>query len=90
MCLYRGTWYPDCNHIRFELHLFCRELLRQLNRINSAEERANLALPFDADTAGCAPHVALADAVVGRGDPWRSNVVAWVTSLEEVCPDCEG
>lgn len=90
MCQFRGTWYRECQHCTFELYLFCRELLAQLNRINDPKEEE--LLPFDADMPGRNPCAMVMDetpdvAVAVSGVP-GTNVVMWVTKLSGVCPEC--
>ncbi|KAJ5808618.1 hypothetical protein N7474_009887 [Penicillium riverlandense] len=91
MCLYVGNFY-DCNHVRFEVHLFCRALLCELTRINDPVERTCFDLPFNPDIPGCEPHAATAANSVelawdGCGAANRSNVVQWVICVD-VCEDC--
>ncbi|PWY91106.1 hypothetical protein BO70DRAFT_392759 [Aspergillus heteromorphus CBS 117.55] len=47
MCLYTATHYPTCQHTEFELHVFCRAVLDELNRINDPVEREKWDIPFD-------------------------------------------
>lgn len=93
MCQFVGTYYYECQHVRFELYLFCHSILYQLNRINTGKEHDGDLLPFDPDTPGCKPCTVMKGDVVDitktlHVDP-RSNVVSWVTDLSMSCPSCE-
>lgn len=92
MCQFVGIYFYECHHVRFELYLFCRQILYQLNRING-KERDGDTLPFDPDTPGCKPCTVMKGGVVdltqtNHVDP-RSNIVSWVTDLSRLCPSCE-
>ncbi|CAG7940562.1 unnamed protein product [Penicillium nalgiovense] len=61
MCLFVETYYSNCKHTCFELYLFCREILRQLNRINDPDQFRDYALPFDPDCPTCQPYIVISD-----------------------------
>lgn len=39
MCLYTAIHHTPCKHTYFELYIFCRDILAELNRINDPRER---------------------------------------------------
>jgi hypothetical protein len=82
----------QCKHTYFELYLFCRELLHELNRINDADQRAIYALPFDPNCPSCEPHSFLESNVYlpdGQyGAILRTNIVQRMVDLLEMCPYC--
>ena len=63
MCLFVETHYSNCKHTCFELSLFCREILRQLNRINDPDQLRDYALPFDPDCPTCQPYTVIGGSV---------------------------
>jgi hypothetical protein len=95
MCLFVETQY-QCKHICFELYLFCREVLHELNRINDPDQSAIYALPFDPFCPACEPYTFPVGSTgyLGLDGQWReeileTNVVQWVVDLLELCPFCE-
>lgn len=92
MCQFVGTYYYECQHVSFQLHLFCRQILYQLNRVN--EELECDILPFDHDTPGCSPCTVMKGGIVDTTKnstmDARSNVVQWITNLSDLCPSCGG
>ncbi|KAJ5960084.1 uncharacterized protein N7479_007234 [Penicillium vulpinum] len=94
MCLFVETHYSNCKHTCFELHLFCREILRQLNRINDREQLRDYALPFDADCPTCQPYTITMKPATLHPDMnylsviLESNIVYQIMDLAESCPEC--
>ncbi|KAF3020430.1 hypothetical protein E8E15_006542 [Penicillium rubens] len=69
MCLFVETHYSNCKHTCFELYLFCREILRQLNRINDPDQRRDYALPFDPDCPTCQPYTIISASIAESNYP---------------------
>lgn len=91
MCIYRGIWHKRCDHCIFNLHVICRGLLEQLNRINDPKERDVEDLPFD-ELPGCDPRALImggtVDIAVSSYVKDGANVVEWLTELGDTCPRC--
>lgn len=95
MCVYKGHAYT-CSHTCFYIHLFCGEILRQLNRINDPIQRETYDLPFDPDTPSCKPRYLVDDmerpvtsfSLNGGYSLEVTNVLSWHFNIEEVCPSC--
>lgn len=94
MCLFVETHYFNCQHTCFELYLFCREIFRQLNRINDPEQLRDHALPFDPDCPTCQPYTITMRPATYHPDVdylsvlSESNIVHQMMDLVESCPDC--
>ncbi|OQE47386.1 hypothetical protein PENCOP_c001G00397 [Penicillium coprophilum] len=94
MCLFVETHYSNCKHTCFELYLFCRETLRQLNRINDPEQRRDYALPFDPNCPTCQPYTISMKPTTLRPDTncqsviLESNIVHQMMDMVESCPGC--
>ncbi|CAG8888500.1 unnamed protein product [Penicillium egyptiacum] len=69
MCLFVETHYSNCKHTCFELYLFCREILHQLNRINDPEQLRDYALPFDPDCPTCQPYTVTSGSMAESNRP---------------------
>ncbi|KAJ6187410.1 hypothetical protein N7519_002318 [Penicillium mononematosum] len=69
MCLFVETHYSNCKHTCFELYLFCREILRQLNRINDPDQLRDYALPFDPDCPTCQPYTVISGSIAESNYP---------------------
>ncbi|KAJ5774295.1 hypothetical protein N7457_009191 [Penicillium paradoxum] len=95
MCFFVETHYPVCKHTCFELHIFCREVLRQLDRINDPEQREMYDLPFD-DCAGCEPYTVIVSPAAVFPNPGmnyastvlETNIMRRLVDMEERCPSC--
>ena len=95
MCLFVETHYSNCKHTCFELYIFCREILLQLNRINDPVQRRDYDLPFDPDCPTCQPYtITMRSATLRPGVGYmsvisESNIVHQMMDLVEDCPDCK-
>lgn len=95
MCLFVETHYSNCKHTCFELYIFCRGILHQLNRINDPDQRRGYDLPFDPDCPTCQPYTITMRSATLRPDLGymsvisESNIVHQMMDLVENCPDCK-
>ncbi|CDM33595.1 unnamed protein product [Penicillium roqueforti FM164] len=94
MCLFMETHYFSCKHTCFELYLFCREVLYQLNRINDRQQLRDYDLPFDPDCPTCQPYTVTMRPVTFSPDVnyqsviLESNIVHRRVDLVASCPNC--
>ncbi|KOS39249.1 hypothetical protein ACN38_g9909 [Penicillium nordicum] len=95
MCLFVETHYSNCKHTCFELYIFCREVLHQLNRINDPDQRRDYDLPFDPGCPTCQPYTVTMRSAILRPEMGylsvisESNIVHQMMVLVESCPDCK-
>jgi len=95
MCLYEGHSFT-CSHTCFYIHLFCRETLNQLNRINDPSQRERYDLPFNPDIPNCSPRYVkdrMGRPATGYSlNAGRSlevtNIVSWHFNIDNLCPSC--
>ncbi|KAJ5287718.1 hypothetical protein N7478_003404 [Penicillium angulare] len=94
MCLYKAIWYYECQHVRFQLHTLCNELLDQLYRINEIMSQESQASQDEAEKpVSCLPRLVAPDGLLvmkdkGFQDGGATNIIQWVTDLVDPCPSC--
>lgn len=88
MCRYKGIWYYECQHIRFNLSMLCQDLLDQMSRIEDSIGQAGLC----DSPQSCLPRVLTRDGAIvmeaQEQDGGATNIDQWVTDLAEQCPSC--
>ncbi|KAJ5094186.1 hypothetical protein N7456_010047 [Penicillium angulare] len=88
MCLYKAIWYYECQHIRFQLHTLCNDLLDQLSRINETISQDETENPVSCLPRLLAPDRTLVMEDKGFQDGGATNIIQWVTDLVDPCPSC--
>ncbi|KAJ5751865.1 hypothetical protein N7520_008782 [Penicillium odoratum] len=90
MCRYTGIWYYECQHICFQLSIFCRDLFDELLRLDGDPTEDEK--PKGESPRSCLPRILTRDGVVVMKvqdhDGGATNIDQWVTDLAESCPSC--
>ncbi|KAJ5735449.1 uncharacterized protein N7483_000574 [Penicillium malachiteum] len=93
MCLYKGVWYYECQHVRFHLSTFCQDLLEQLCRMSDTITAETESPTTVENPQSCLPRLLARDGILDMQDKGQENGAAtniseWVIDLADLCPSC--